>query len=120
MFLLLFASPVGVAHTSSGSDAARKSQQGTASWHVGKGDRTASGERWQAEDFMAAHRSLPLGSKVRVANVRNGRSTVVRITDRGPYTRGRIIDLSRAAARELGLLSSGVGQVTIEVLPPGV
>ena len=91
-------------------------QDGTASWHSGS-DRTACGERWKSGELMAAHRSLPLGSKVRVTNLKNGRATVVRITDRGPYSQGRIIDLSPAAAREIGLLASGIGKVRLEVLP---
>ena len=91
-------------------------QDGTASWHAGTG-RTACGERWRPGELMAAHRSLPLGSRVRVTNLKNGRTTVVRITDRGPYSQGRIIDLSPAAAREIGLLASGIGKVRLEVLP---
>ena len=91
-------------------------QDGTASWHAGTG-RTACGEHWKPGELMAAHRSLPLGSKVRVTNLKNGRTTVVRITDRGPCARERIIDLSPAAAREIGLLESGIGKVRLEVIP---
>ena len=91
-------------------------QDGTASWHAGTG-RTACGERWKSGELMAAHRSLPLGSRVRVTDLKNGLTTVVRITDRGPYSQGRIIDLSPAAAREIGLLDSGIGKVRLEVLP---
>ena len=90
---------------------------GLASWHRGT-NRTASGCPWVAEELVAAHRSLPLGTTVRVVNVRNGRQTVVRITDRGPYARGRIIDLSVAAARELGCLEAGTARVRLEVIPP--
>ena len=90
-------------------------QQGTASWHGGT-SRTTSGERWKSGEFMAAHRSLPLGSKVRVVNLKNGRATVVRITDRGPFTRGRIIDLSPAAAREIGLLEMGIAKVSLQIV----
>ena len=92
-------------------------QTGLASWHRGT-NRTASGCPWVAEELVAAHRSLPLGTAVRVVNVRNGRQTVVRITDRGPYARGRIIDLSVAAARELGCLEAGTARVRLEVIPP--
>ena len=91
-------------------------QDGNASWHAGT-NRTACGERWKSGELMAAHRSLPLGTKVRVINLKNGRTTVVRITDRGPYSQGRIIDLSPAAAREIGLLASGIGKVRLEILP---
>lgn len=91
---------------------------GKASWYGydGCGNQTAAGERYNPEGMTAAHRSLPLGTKVRVTNTHNGRSVVVRINDRGPYVRGRIIDLSAAAARILGMMSSGVAQVRIEVL----
>ena len=91
---------------------------GKASWYGydGSGNETAAGERYNPEGMTAAHRSLPLGTKVRVTNTHNGRSVVVRINDRGPYIRGRIIDLSAAAARILGMMSSGVAQVRIEVL----
>ena len=91
---------------------------GMASWYGydGSGNETAAGERYNPEGMTAAHRSLPLGTKVRVTNTHNGRSVVVRINDRGPYVRGRIIDLSAAAARLLGMMSSGVAQVRIEVL----
>jgi rare lipoprotein A len=78
------------------------------------GGRTASGERTGLNDLTAAHRTLPFGTKVRVTNHHNGRTVVVRIVDRGPYGRGRIIDLSRAAARELDMISAGTAMVIIE------
>lgn len=77
------------------------------------GGRTASGEVSQPTDLTAAHRTLPFGSKVRVTNLTNGRSVLVRINDRGPYGRGRIIDVSRAAATELHMISSGTARVSI-------
>lgn len=80
------------------------------------GRRTASGERFDMHALTAAHRSLPFGSRVRVTNLNNQRSVVVRINDRGPYGRGRIIDLSRAAAERLGMLRSGVAPVRVEQL----
>jgi rare lipoprotein A len=94
------------------------SLKGVASWYGydGSGNETATGERYNPEGMTAAHRSLPLGTKVRVTNTRNGRSVVVRINDRGPYVRGRIIDLSAAAARILGMMGSGVAPVQIDVL----
>ncbi|NMG06617.1 septal ring lytic transglycosylase RlpA family protein [Brasilonema sp. UFV-L1] len=82
----------------------------------GSGNRTATGERFNPEGMTAAHRSLPFGTRVRVTNTRNGRSVVVRINDRGPFIRGRIIDLSVAAARILGMMGSGVAPVRIEVI----
>jgi rare lipoprotein A len=92
--------------------------KGIASWYGydGSGPRTATGERFNPEGLTAAHRSLPFGTRVRVTNVRNGRSVVVRINDRGPFIRGRIIDLSAGAARILGMMGSGLAPVRIEVL----
>ena len=92
--------------------------RGVASYYGydGSGNRTASGQRFNPERLTAAHRHLPFGTKVRVTNTRNGRSVVVRINDRGPFIRGRVIDLSVAAARVLGMMGSGVAPVRIEVL----
>ncbi len=67
--------------------------------------------------MVAAHRTLPMGTKVRVVNLSNGHEAVVRITDRGPYGRGRIIDVSRCAAKQLGLLRSGTARVRLEAVP---
>ncbi|NJL08751.1 MAG: septal ring lytic transglycosylase RlpA family protein [Methylacidiphilales bacterium] len=78
------------------------------------GRRTANGERYDRNSLTAAHRSLPFGTHVRVTNLRNGRSVVVRINNRGPFIRGRIIDVSYAAARELGFVDRGVAQVRVE------
>jgi rare lipoprotein A len=80
------------------------------------GRKTASGDVFHPEELTAAHRFLPLGTKVRVTNLVNGRSVLVTINDRGPYVRGRNIDLSLGAARELGMLSCGVTQVLISEL----
>jgi rare lipoprotein A len=79
---------------------------------------TASGERFDKHALTAAHRTLKLGTRVRVTNQKNGRSVVVRINDRGPYgNKGRIIDLSEAAAKQLDMIEAGVVPVTLEVLP---
>ena len=83
-------------------------------WHHGK--RTASGEIYDQHALTAAHRSLPFGTQVRVTNLRNDNSVVVRINDRGPYSRGRIIDLSRAAAERLGMIEAGVVPVQVQTL----
>jgi rare lipoprotein A len=77
------------------------------------GGRTASGEVSGPNGLTAAHRTLPFGTKVLVTNVRNGRTVLVRINDRGPYGRGRIIDLSRAAARELDMIRVGATRVNV-------
>lgn len=92
--------------------------RGSASYYAAKfdGRRTASGERFDNDEMTAAHRSLPFGSRVRVTNVASGRSVIVRINDRGPFTAGRMIDVSRAAAEELGLVTRGHGTVEIALL----
>ncbi len=86
-------------------------------WH---GKPTASGERFDRWSMTAAHRSLPMNSIVRVTNEQNGRSVTVRINDRGPYGKGRIIDVSEAAARKLDMVEAGVVPVRVEVvsIPP--
>ena len=80
------------------------------------GNRTASGERFDPGQLTAAHRSLPFGSLVRVTNMSNGDSVVVRINDRGPFSRGRVIDVSHAAAREIGMHRSGTARVKLALL----
>ena len=91
-------------------------QSGEASWYAEKfqGHETANGEHFNTGAFTAAHRTLPLGSYVRVRSVATGKSVVVRINDRGPYVRGRIIDLSYAAAKALGLTDARSMRVQIE------
>jgi len=95
-------------------------QTGVASWYGAKhhGKRTASGELFDQKKFTAAHPTLPWGSIVKVTNLANGKSVEVRINDRGPYGKARIIDISRAAAKVLGMLGTGVAQVKIERLSP--
>ena len=80
------------------------------------GRRTASGETFDPRQLTAAHRTLPFGSLVQVTNPANGRSVVVRINDRGPFARGRVIDLSRRAAEELGLIRRGHGEVELALV----
>lgn len=91
-----------------------------ASWYgVGDGyhgQRTASGETFNTYALTAAHPYLPFGTRVRVTNLRNGRSVVVRINDRGPYVGGRVIDLSYAAAQAIGMVSAGEAPVSIRVV----
>jgi rare lipoprotein A len=83
------------------------------------GPLTANGERYNSGGLTAAHRTLPFGTRVRVTSPRTGRSVVVRINDRGPFVGGRVIDLSVGAARAIGLTSSGVGTVQMDVLGGG-
>jgi rare lipoprotein A len=80
------------------------------------GHRTASGERFNPGLLTAAHRTLPLGSHVRVTNPANGKSVVVRINDRGPFARGRVLDLSKSAAQQIGLVQRGSGRVELTLL----
>ncbi|MHA6197122.1 septal ring lytic transglycosylase RlpA family protein [Pseudomonas wadenswilerensis] len=93
-------------------------ETGTASYYGSRhhGKRTASGEAFDQHGLTAAHRSLPFGTKVLVTNLKNDRSVVVRINDRGPHTRGRLIDLSRAAAQRLDMLRSGTARVRVQSL----
>ena len=93
-------------------------QTGTASYYGARhhGKRTASGEPFDQHGLTAAHRQLPFGTRVLVTNLSNNKSVVVRINDRGPHTRGRLIDLSRQAAEQLGMLRSGTAQVKLEQL----
>ena len=94
------------------------SETGVASWYGKKfhGRKTASGERYNQNKMTAAHKTLPFGTNVRVKNIENGKSVVVRINDRGPFKKGRIIDVSRAAAKKLGMINSGIAKVNIKVV----
>ena len=93
-------------------------QNGIASYYhdMFHGRKTASGTRYDKSKMTAAHKHLPLGSEVRVTDTRTGRSVVVRVNDRGPFVKGRVIDLSRRAATELGMLKKGLTKVKVEVL----
>jgi rare lipoprotein A len=102
-------------HPSQANAPAADKNVGYASYYgPGESSRTASGERFDPRALTAAHRTLPLGSHVRVTNLSNGRNVVVRINDRGPFIRSRVIDLSRAAAAELDFISRGITRVSIE------
>ncbi|WP_425642545.1 septal ring lytic transglycosylase RlpA family protein [Marinomonas gallaica] len=102
-------------------DAKGFSQQGKASFYADKfqGRLTANGERFNQRAQTAAHKRLPFGAKVRVTNIANNKSTVVRINDRGPFVSGRVIDLSKSAFRHIGNTRQGVIDVKIEVLDNG-
>lgn len=99
-------------------DAAGFTQKGTASWYGPSfhGKKTANGEIYNMHAMTAAHKTLPLGTVVSVRNLRNGRKIVVRINDRGPFVRGRIIDLSNAAAKKIGMIAEGTAPVEIKAL----
>ncbi len=99
--------------------AVKSTQHGKASWYsvrTNYGTRTASGQRLSNHAFTAAHKTLPMGTKVRVINEANGKSEVVTINDRGPFVKGRIIDVTIGSAERLGFASRGVAPVRIEVL----
>ena len=97
---------------------AAKPMVGIASYYGAKfnGRLTASGEIYDENEMTAAHRSLPFGTQLKVTHLKNGRSVIVRVNDRGPYARGRIIDVSKAAAKEIGLVRKGVARVKLLVL----
>lgn len=122
--VLIFGALFGTAVPAAADDAEQvpdvvvATRSGVASWYGPKfhGLTTASGERFDMHDLSAAHRTLPFGTLVRVTNEANGESVVVRINDRGPFHSGRLIDLSRKAARTIGLVRRGVARVTVEVL----
>lgn len=96
----------------------RSTSVGMASYYSNglRGKKTASGERYDPNKLTAAHKTLPIGTIVKVTNLGNNKQVVVKINDRGPYVRGRIIDLSYSAARQLGMLKDGVTKVKIEVV----
>ena len=90
--------------------------EGMASYYGAElaGNRTASGERFNPSALTAAHRTLPMGTKIRVTNKANGKSVVVRVNDRGPFAKNRIIDVSRGAAEKISMVRSGTARVTLE------
>jgi rare lipoprotein A len=111
-FVLLFSIPICYAQKFKSS--------GLASFYAKKfhGRKTANGERFNMHSYTSAHRTLPFNSLVKVTNTKNGKSIVVRVNDRGPMRKNRIIDLSYAAAEELSLVNDGIGRVTLELLDP--
>lgn len=93
-------------------------QQGKASWYGGKhhGKKTASGVAYNMHSLTAAHKTLPFNSKVKVTDMNSGKSVILTITDRGPYSGNRILDLSYAAAKDLDIINKGVAKVKLELL----
>lgn len=109
------AATVVVGSVMASAPASAKNGCGGASWYA-LSSRTASGERMNASKLTAAHRSLRFGTKLRVTNSRNGKSVIVRINDRGPFIRGRVLDLSKAAASQIGMIHSGHAKVCYEIV----
>jgi rare lipoprotein A len=116
--LAIVAILISVPLSASARVSAGHTQKGMASYYHDSlhGRKTASGEIYNKRVLSAAHKTLPLGSKVRVTKLGSGKSIVVKVNDRGPFVKGRIIDLSRRAARELGIIGRGVAKVKVEVL----
>jgi rare lipoprotein A len=113
----LYPAPAMAGTDTAQATAAAFVQTGRASYYGSKHDgmTTADGSTFDRTDFTAAHRTLPFGTVVRVTNLANGRMVKVRISDRGPHILGRVIDLSAAAARELGMLRRGLARVRLRV-----
>ena len=97
------------------------STRGEASYYAGfhHGKKTASGERFNMHSLTAAHRTLPVGSKIKVTNLNNGKEVVERVNDRGPYARGRVLDVSLGAAKKLDMIKTGTAKVSIQILHVG-
>ena len=97
------------------------SQTGNASWYGSQfhGRKTSSGERYNMNALTAAHKTLPIPSYVRVTNTKNGKSVIVRVNDRGPFHGNRVIDVSKAAAQQLGFINQGTAHVKVEQIVPG-
>jgi rare lipoprotein A len=91
-------------------------QSGKASWYSLPGNKTACGERMNPKAMTAAHRTLPCGTKIKVTNKRTGKSVIVRVNDRGPFTKGRIVDVSKSAGQKLGMIGAGVATVSVSVV----
>jgi rare lipoprotein A len=111
---------VAVAHAAftphdNNAGATKTASQGLASFYS-EGTRTASGEKFNANELTAAHPTLPFGTRLRVTNVSNGQSVTVRVNDRGPYVPGRVVDVSYSAARTLGMVGGGVAKVKLDVV----
>ncbi len=104
----------GTAQTKKNSS---KAQKGKASYYSRRstGNRTASGERLHHDSLTCAHRTHPFGTLLKVRNLANGKEVIVKVTDRGPFSRGRVIDISYRAAKELGMLAQGIGTVEVSV-----
>ena len=113
LFRIVFLCAISILHL---LPATAQTQTGKASYYAKNfvGRKTASGERLHRDSLTCAHRNYPFGTLLRVTNISNGRQVVVRVNDRGPFRKGRIIDLSWGAAKELGMIAQGIAPVTVE------
>jgi rare lipoprotein A len=114
LFTVLFVCGCFLGH-SEGAQRTHSPQRGVASWYA-ESKYTANGERYHSSSMTAAHRTLPFGTMVKVTNLSQNCAAVVRINDRGPYKKGRIIDLSKAAAQQLKMIGAGTASVQVEVV----
>ena len=113
---LLFLSTIAGFAVLQAEESGKPIQSGMASWYGHESSCTASGERYNPMGMTAAHRTLPFGTMVQVKNLSTGCCCTVRINDRGPFKRGRVIDVTKRAAQELGMISSGTAKVELAVL----
>jgi rare lipoprotein A len=119
VWLLLMAACTGCSHAPGPAAVVPDSaQSGVASYYASKfeGRRTANGERYTGDEYTAAHKTLPFGTRIRVTHLKSGRTVECRVNDRGPHKKGRIVDLSRRAAEALGIMADGLAKVRLEVL----
>ena len=114
--IVLFLSLVTGLRMLRAEDSGKRSQTGVASWYGSESAKTANGEHYNPMGMTAAHRTLPFGTMVQVKNLATGRCCTVRVNDRGPFKRGRVIDVTKRAAQELGMINSGTAKVELAVL----
>ena len=110
------AAPMRTATLNTPTERATETHSSGMASYYSEGTRTASGERFDARELTAAHPSLPFGTRLRVTNVTTGKSVTVRVNDRGPFVRGRVVDVSYSAAQSLGMVGRGVAKVKLDVV----
>lgn len=120
LFVLLLATGVGCAPTNPGVGQKGYTEEGKASYYSNKlhGRKMANGDKYSRHKLTAAHRTLPFGTKVKVTNLETNKTVKVKITDRGPFVKGRVVDLSEAAAKRLDYISAGIVPVRVKVVKP--
>lgn len=120
LFVLLLVTGIGCAPTNPGIGQRGYTEEGKASYYSNKlhGRKMANGDKYSRHKLTAAHRTLPFGTKVKVTNLETNKSVKVKITDRGPFVKGRVVDLSEAAAKRLDYISAGIVPVRVKVVKP--